>query len=172
MVQKSETRAPGAHTANLDDEAAITRVLYQYVHALDYGNEAAWVDCFTADAVWHAMIPGVGKETVFRGQVELFGFAAGHTRPPELYHKHVITAPMIEVDGDSATSVCYFQFMAAGTDGVPILMTFGRYLDAFRRCDDGKWRISDRHAEVEASNPVWAEIRDTRRRQLEAEKAL
>ena len=36
----------------LEDERAILETLYQYGHAMDYGPDADFVDCFTPDGLW------------------------------------------------------------------------------------------------------------------------
>ena len=38
--------------ALLEAESAILKNLYRYGHAIDYGDEEAWVDCFTEDGVF------------------------------------------------------------------------------------------------------------------------
>jgi 3-phenylpropionate/cinnamic acid dioxygenase small subunit len=41
-----------ARIALLEDEQAILKNLYRYGHSIDYGDEEAWVDCFTEDGVF------------------------------------------------------------------------------------------------------------------------
>ncbi len=47
------------------DERAVLRTLHEYAHAMDGGDEAAWVDCFTADAVFD-VVEVVGGRRVHR----------------------------------------------------------------------------------------------------------
>lgn len=152
----------------MEDEAAVIRVLYQYAHAIDYGDEPLWVDCFTEDAVWEAFNEVLGKTMRLSGRDELARFAYEHTRPPIAHHKHLVTEPIVQLSGDSATSSCYFLVLAAGQGGLPALATFGRYVDEHRRDGDGRWRIARRRAEADAWSPLWGEIRDLRRNQLAA----
>jgi ketosteroid isomerase-like protein len=151
--------------AALVAHAEITAVLHRYGAAVDYGDEAAWVDCFTEDATFEGdnKITGV-RSTLGRGRAELARFVAGHTRAPELYHKHLVIDPVIEVDGDEASCRSYFAVLVAGPGGLPAIGNFGRYVDRLRREDDGRWRIAQRVAEIEAWSPVWTELRDIRRR--------
>src|SRR3989442_15385007 len=77
----------------LEDERDILATLHQYGHALDYGAEADWVDCFTADAHYEVREPGhgtAGSVRAYDGRDELTAFAARHTRAPEHFHKHVV----------------------------------------------------------------------------------
>lgn len=57
--------------------------------------------------------------------------------------KHVTTNVIIELDGDTATSRCYFTVFQQ-TDTLPLQpIIAGRYLDRFERVD-GVWRFADR----------------------------
>ena len=57
--------------------------------------------------------------------------------------KHVTTNLMVEVDGDTATSRCYYTVFQQ-TDELPLQPIIGgRYHDRFERVD-GVWRFADR----------------------------
>jgi 3-phenylpropionate/cinnamic acid dioxygenase small subunit len=150
----------------LEQTAAVIDVLYQYAYALDYGDEQSFVACFTDDAVWEAHNAVTGGVMRYAGRTELERFAAGHTRPPDLRHKHVIAEPRVGIDAEDATSTCYFALIVGAPGGIPELMTFGRYVDRFVRVG-GQWRIAHRRAEADAWHPMWGDLRDSRRRQLE-----
>jgi hypothetical protein len=148
----------------LEAHAAITDVLYQYAHSIDYGDEEAFLDCFTEDAVRESvnvMTGGVQRQV---GREQLAAFISGHTRPP-LYHKHLMLVPRIQIDGDTASSVCYFTIIVGFPGGVPETIAIGRCIDTLK-CRDGRWRISMRGVEVEAMNPMWSLLRDARRNEL------
>lgn len=144
--------------ALLEDHAAILDVHHQYVHSIDYGDPQQWVDCFTADAVWEARTVE-GRTMRHTGHDELLRYASSHSHAPDLFHKHMVGAPRVRLDGDSATSTCYFILVVGDRDHMPAIATFGRYVDELRRDSDGKWRYSHRRAEAEAWNPLWAELR-------------
>ena len=136
----------------LEAERAVLTTLYRYGHALDYGAEADWVDCFAAAAHYEIRDPGTGTTCTVRsydGRDELAAFAAGHTRAPERYHKHLVADPLIAVDGDCATAVSYFLRLD-DVDGQRVVYAFGRYRDELVRCADGRWRFAVRIAEVES----------------------
>ena len=139
-----------ARLALLEDERAILRTLHAYGHAIDYGDEAAWVDCFAEDGVFdvRARLPHQPNRLI-QGRDELRAFISGHTRAPELWHKHLLIEPIIEVDGDSATCVSYLAVVMEQEDE-PVLRVFGRYRDRLVRCPDGRWRFLERVAEVES----------------------
>ncbi len=137
------TEALLAELRLLRDERDITRTLYAYGHTLDYGDEAGFIDCWTEDAMlWW---PGPGE---MRGHEALRKGFRAHTHAPELFHKHLVMAPMITIDGDTAT-VASMMARLDPYDGMPAIRAYGRYLDKLRRCADGKWRICERIPEVE-----------------------
>src|SRR3954471_21604999 len=93
--------------ARLEDERAVLRRLYAYGHAIDSGDEAGWVSCFTEDGVFAARME-TRNWFRFSGRAELEAFIAAHTRPPDPAHKHLVFQPLIELDGDAATCLSYF----------------------------------------------------------------
>jgi len=136
--------------ARLEAERAILRTLYAYGQAIDYGDEATWVDLFTADGVFDARgrVPS-DVTRVTSGRAALAAFAAGFSRPPAGWHKHLVVEPLIEVEGDSASALSYLAVVREAEDG-PVLWVFGRYHDTLVRCRDGRWRFRERVAEVES----------------------
>jgi ketosteroid isomerase-like protein len=131
----------------LEDEQAVIGTMNRYGHALDYGDTAVFLDCFTAGGVWEA--PRVGR---FEGQERLAHFFAWHTHAPAKYHKHLLVEPKVSLSGDVATVVSYWVRLDTQADG-PFVASFGRYLDRLERCADGVWRFSERIIEAEASRP-------------------
>jgi 3-phenylpropionate/cinnamic acid dioxygenase small subunit len=133
------------------DERAILRTLHEYAHAMDYGLEAAWVDIFTADAVFD-VVEIVGGRRVHReeGRGELARYVAGYPKPPQ-FRKHVIVDPVVDVEGDQARVEAYWVLLERHDEhGTPVVAAFGRYQDRLIRTD-GRWRIAERRAEVEAT---------------------
>lgn len=138
----------------LEDEQSIRETLYAYGHAIDYGLEAEFLDCWTADAVlvW-APTPErdvgflerrlVGREAI----AEAF---RGHTHAPVMFHKHLLFQPQIRLDGDRATVESGFARLDESAAG-PVLRSFGRYRDTLVRCDDGHWRFTLRDSSIESS---------------------
>jgi ketosteroid isomerase-like protein len=130
--------------AGLEDERAILHTLYTYGHGIDYNLESEYLDCWTEDAVlhWPARPPLVGRQSIgdaFRA----------HTHAPAVFHKHFIAEPRIVIDGDRATSDCYFARLDDYAEG-PQIRSFGRYRDVLERGADGRWRFTERRCEREA----------------------
>jgi len=139
-----------ARVALLEDERAVLKTLHRYAHAIDYGDEEAWVDCFAEDGVFDIRARlSHQPNRVVSGREELRSFIQGHTRAPELWHKHLLVEPVIEVDGDTATCSSYLAVVMEH-ENEPILRVFGRYRDRLVRCPDGRWRFRERIAEVES----------------------
>ena len=93
----------------LETKSSIVDVLTRYCHCLDYGDEAGLVDCFTEAAVWHAENRFTSAPMRHDGREALRTFAQGHTRPPELFHKHLLADVIVEVDDAKATARSSFM---------------------------------------------------------------
>ena len=101
----------------LEAERAITRTLHRYAHAIDYGDEEGWVDCFTEDGVFDVRSRHAHQlKRLITGREELRAFIARHTRAPELWHKHLLVEPVIDVDGDTATCASYLAVVMEHED--------------------------------------------------------
>jgi ketosteroid isomerase-like protein len=141
--------------ARLEAEAAILRTLHRYGHAIDAGDEAAWVDLFTPDGEFRVRGPGDAPGYTISGRAELAAFIARHSRRPEAFHEHVVVQPLIEVDGDRAT--CVSRFFVIVMDGPqPVVRAFGTYHDSL--AFDGTWRFVVRRAEIDAAAPGLAPL--------------
>ena len=150
-----------ARLSRLETERAILQTLHRYGHSIDYGREADWLDCFTAEGAFDIRFPaaaqvGASAENRRRigGQAALGEFIRGHTRAPEVWHKHLLIEPVIDVaaDGRQASARSYFAMLDAPTEA-PSIRAFGRYLDDLRLGGDGVWRFQERIAEIESLRP-------------------
>jgi hypothetical protein len=148
-----------ARVEALEAQQAILDLLYRYGHAIDYGLEGEWVDCFTPAGAFDMRHRFSGPsptgrwESVDRrleGHEALLQFVSAHTRAPDRYHKHVVIEPRITMDGHDATVVSYFMFVHEN-NGRCEIGAFGRYRDRLIRGADSRWRFAERIAEIEAS---------------------
>lgn len=139
----------------LEDERSIACTMSTYAHTLDYGLEDAFVDCWTEDATLHWW----GERAPFVGRPAIREAFRQHTHAPEAYHKHVVFQARIAVTEDTAVATSYF-IRVDRYEGDPEIRNFGRYWDAFIRCEDGNWRFSARRVELEArrSQPGEADL--------------
>ncbi|MBM3678104.1 MAG: nuclear transport factor 2 family protein [Actinobacteria bacterium] len=138
----------------LEAEREVLRNLHRYAQCIDYGDEAGWVDCFTEDGVFDIRPRLEGShqpDRLISGREELRAFIARHTRAPELWHKHMIVEPLIDVDLAAGTATCScYLFVLMENEDAPVLRVFGRYRDELAKGADGRWRFARRIAEVES----------------------
>jgi hypothetical protein len=147
-----DTDALAARVQVLEDERAILQTLYQYGHAMDYGPDADFVDCFTPDGVWDVRMRRTPDEAfTCAGCDEIEASLAMQTsvRAPALYAKHLLIEPRIVLDGDAASVQSYFARIEPREEGPTQIVASGRYLDHLIRCDDGRWRFTQRIAEID-----------------------
>jgi ketosteroid isomerase-like protein len=145
MSTDVDVRELAARVQRLEDEREILRTLYAYAHSIDYGDEALFLDCWAENAQlewpWRAPIVGEAALTeVFRQ----------HTHAPDVYHKHLMVEPRIDLQGDEATVHSLYSRMDRDEHNEPYVRSFGRYVDRLVRCSDGRWRFASRRAENEA----------------------
>jgi ketosteroid isomerase-like protein len=139
-----------ARVEALEAERDILNTMYRYAHTIDVGDAGGWADCFTEDGVFNVTTRVDGYDPyVVKGRDDLRDFVEHHTRPPGLWHKHLIVEPIIEIDGDEATGETYFLVLM-DHDDVPIVRVFGRYIDRLRREADGRWRFVERQPYLES----------------------
>lgn len=135
----------------LEARLAIQERMYDYAHAIDYGEEEAWLNCFTTDGVFDVrMRLGSRPDIRCEGREELAKFIAAHTRPPEAYHKHLLADTIVRLTGpDSAECTSYFVRVDEGGARTANVVAMGRYFDRLVRESDGIWRFVERRAELE-----------------------
>lgn len=143
--------------AQLADERGILRTMYEYCHSLDYSQGDRYADCFEPDGVFEKRLQGTVSEgrhqgrQVLRSRIESTWAAAAAQGPNKPFEKHVILAPIITVRGKEATAEAYWALLSSEPkDSGPSVRAFGRYKDRWAKGTDGKWRIKERIAEVEA----------------------
>ena len=140
------------------EERAILRAMHEYAHAMDSGNEQAWVDAFTTSAVFD-VIEVVGGRRVHRedGHGDLAAYVAAYPKPPE-FRKHVVVDPVIDVDLDAGRAHIesyWLLFQRDDNDGRPLVVAFGHYHDTMVK-HDGRWLIEERLADVQATTAATA----------------
>lgn len=124
----------------LADRLAITDVLYRYATALDTRDWDLLRACFTADGVADFLEFGGVNE----GRDAIVALCGGVLSGLDS-SQHLIGNPRVVLDGDRATSVCYFQaqHFLAGPAGGNTYLVGGSYADRHRRTEEG-WQIEHR----------------------------
>jgi uncharacterized protein (TIGR02246 family) len=113
--------------STIEDRDEILQLLYRYNHAFDGGDAEGWADLFTKDG----SLDGAGQ--VMTGRESLVAFAASVSGL-----RHVVTNPLVDVTGDTASVRAYLQVFHGST-----LMMMGTYQDQVVRTPDG-WRFAKR----------------------------
>lgn len=143
-------------------ERAIRHTMDLYAHAMDYGEEEIWRDCFTDDALFLVCDAQKDFEQIYRvqGSETLSAYIAAYPRPPAIFAKHICTQVLVQVEGEGDVATAESFWMAVNSSGgpeggQPNIMAFGRYKDRLVACPDGRWRFSERICETEAAH--WPE---------------
>jgi 3-phenylpropionate/cinnamic acid dioxygenase small subunit len=126
------------------DTQDVTDVLYRYATALDTRDWALLAQVFAPEAVYTIGAHGdfTGPEAIGAKIASLIG---GYEST-----RHMITNPVIEVDGDAARASCYLHgqhYMPDQRTGGNTYGIGGTYRDELRRTAAG-WRITRRVLEV------------------------
>jgi hypothetical protein len=145
----------------LEDERAIQDTINAYGHCIDYGLKEEWLDLFTDDATYQLTM--LGKTTPMlmnipqpeegvKGKELLRKYISVHTYAPKMWHKHLGMNSKINLESDKTASAdTYFVRMDKTGEGRAYPLLFGRYIDKFEKCSDGKWRIKVRRIEMEST---------------------
>lgn len=144
-----------AGTSTTADEAQIQQLFARYVFALDTLDPDAYAALFTKDAVIHM------RNADYHGHDEIYGLIANYRKQVDFSKlkadthgrkfgtvRHVNTAFLIDVHGNTATSESYWMEVKSNADmnGIgkpPTIINMGRYEDALVK-QDGKWLFRTR----------------------------
>lgn len=137
--------------ARFEEEYAIRRVLERYMRYNDDGDLEGMLSLFAPGAVYRVL----GREMVGRDAIAAFlrelGFTSGAGRwtDPGQEHRqprsmHLISNPVIDVDGDTAVAESDFVTLRRNADGDAELGLVGRYRDRLHKGADGEWRFAER----------------------------
>ena len=145
---------PGADTV-----AELSRLVGAYAAAVDARDLEALRGLFLTDATL-TVRRGEGEPQVLRGPEGLA--AAIEAVAPFEHTLHEVSSPVFELaaDGEEATGECvcvaHHVRRGEGREGEDMVLN-GRYVDAYRRDEDGEWRFAARELRV-----LWSEKRAVR----------
>lgn len=128
------------------DEKEIVDVMTAYTTALDTRDWDLLESCFAPDGdADFGNLAGVGVLDSPQALVELCRGALQDLQATQ----HLQGNFVVEVDGDRATSSCYFQanHFLDGAPGGNVFVVWGKYRDRFVRTGDG-WRIQHRNLDT------------------------
>lgn len=119
----------------------IKRVKYRYLRCVDLKLWDEVADTFTPDAVADYGTPSKGDGPKLDSREAIVAFLR-QSLDNDLITTHFAGQPEIEIDGDTATGVWAFQDKVISVKHGVEIAGAAFYEDRYRRCDDGKWRIT------------------------------
>jgi uncharacterized protein (TIGR02246 family) len=127
----------------LEDRDAIHQLFIDYGHHLDAGNVDAYADLFAEDG--EVLLGPMGR-TQGRENIRALMASILEGRVGSSYH--VISSPVVQLNGDEATSEVQWTVIQRDSEGKPKLTSTGRHVDRLVRVD-GQWKIAQRRGLVD-----------------------
>jgi uncharacterized protein (TIGR02246 family) len=126
----------------MEAESDIRRALIEYGKFLDAKDFASYAALFAEDGVWTGGFGSfTGPAAIEKMLVENLGAPeAGFVNKSNF---HMLTNPVIDVQGDRASVESKYLFWSASPDNRPTPLLAGRYIDEFVK-RDGEWKIARR----------------------------
>jgi uncharacterized protein (TIGR02246 family) len=124
---------------SIEDRFGINDLFVRYTCALDAGDAATVIDCFTEDGT--LVSPAVGEHTG-RAAITAFAHRFARFQAGGSQLRHVVSNLIMSVDGDRAQATCYLTVFLT-KNGTSRLLAPGRY-DCELRRTDGQWRFQRR----------------------------
>jgi 3-phenylpropionate/cinnamic acid dioxygenase small subunit len=125
-----------------DSLSDIRQLLAEYCQLLDDGHFDQWIDLFTTDIEFAVM----GQ--LFSGREATRGFIEP-SQQVDARGKHMISEPLITVEGDTATATTDYAFVSRAL----VVTSCGRYHDNIVRQDD-RWRFARREIVFLGDEPI------------------
>ncbi|MBO9576934.1 MAG: nuclear transport factor 2 family protein [Sphingobium sp.] len=126
----------------MEDESAIRHMLIDYGAYLDARDFAHYAGLFAAQGEW------IGGFGAFKGPAAIEKMLKDNLGAPEpgwinKSNFHLLSNPLIEIDGDRAHVTSKYLFVTRSDDNKPVPALAGRYVDEFVR-EGGQWKILKR----------------------------
>lgn len=128
----------------LEDREEIRQLYVDYGRNLDARDIPAYASLFGSQA--EVRLPGVLQATgadIERAASEVFSSNVDGRRDSA----HLIGAPHLAIDGDTATGEAVWIAVSRSSDGPPAVFV-GRHVDRFER-EDGRWVFASREAHLD-----------------------
>jgi uncharacterized protein (TIGR02246 family) len=137
----------------LEDLTEIQQLFIDYGRHLDHGDFAAYAALFAEDA--DLLLGPVAKA---RGRAEIEAVMSQALAGQVGSSVHIISSPIIHLDGNSATAEVMWTALHRGDHGEPVVSMVGRHLDDLVR-EDGRWRIRRRRGLIDIPSTYTAPAR-------------
>ena len=132
-----------ARLRRLEDLEAIRQVFVDYGHHLDRGDLDAYTALFAEDG--ELLLGPMGRA---RGRAEIRELMGRATASSVGRSWHLITNPIIELDGDRATAEVMWTVVGRAEDERAVLSMLGRHRDVLVR-RDGRWQFQRREGHID-----------------------
>jgi len=135
-----------ARVARLEDLAEIQRLFYDYRRHLDARDLHAYSRLFCEDGEWSGRTgSAVGPDAI---QAMLEANLSPNPPAPGATSWHIVSNPLIDLDGDRATASTTWALIRRGEGDAPALVLLGHYDDVLER-ESGRWRFKRRRASID-----------------------
>jgi len=135
-----------ARLQRLEDLAEIERLFYDYRRHLDARDLHAYSRLFCEDGEWSGRTGrAVGPDAI---QAMLEANLSPNPPAPGTTSWHIVTNPMIDLDGDRATASTTWTLIRRAAGDVPAVVLLGHYDDELAR-EHGRWRFRRRRASID-----------------------
>lgn len=131
-----------ARLRRLEDVEEIRRLIQEYRRQLDAGDLVAYGLLFAENGEW---IGGTGYGQSPAGITAMLAKGLPPRPPGPQSSWHLLTDPVITVDGDRATGLLTWSWVGRGDGDVPVMRLLGTYEDSYVR-ENGRWRFRTRIA--------------------------
>jgi ketosteroid isomerase-like protein len=131
-----------ARVQAIEDKDGVWRLLMEYRRHLDSRDFKAYASLFTDDGMWagdlgKAVGPAAIEDLLVR-TLEVYESDTTRTY-------HVVSNPVIDVDGDRATAYTNWTFVTRAGNDMPVWEMLGHYVDEIVRTPEG-WKFKRRVA--------------------------
>ncbi len=134
-----------ARLRRLEDLEEIRQLFVDYGHLLDLGDYAAYAQLFAEDG--ELMLGPLGRA---KGPQEI---EAMMVRVGGTSSLHLITSPIVTLDGDQASARVMWTVINRAEDGTPVVGMIGHHEDELVR-EGRRWRFRLRRGFVEIPSAV------------------
>ena len=132
-----------ARLRRLEDLEEIRQLFVDYGHHLDRGDVDAYAALFAEEG--ELLLGPIGRAKGPKAIAELMRAVRARTATPSF---HLITNPIVRLDGDRATSEVLWTVIRPGRDGALEVAMFGRHHDELVR-ERGHWRFLRRRGAID-----------------------
>lgn len=145
----------------------IKRVKYRYLRSVDLKRWDDLADTLAPEATASYGTPTYGEPLALSGRDEIVAFMREKLNG-DIITVHLASQPEIDIDGDTAAGTWAFEDTVIATAYQVVIRGAAFYEDRYRRCEDGKWRIT--HTRYQRTYEAMFSLKDLASFQLTANR--